>query len=56
VVLKYTLPQDLKNKDYQLKIQKQSGSGEVPFVADVKLADGEVKHFEEKLDKDILVN
>ena len=56
VEIKYTLPQDLKNKDYQLKIQKQSGSGEVPFVADVKLADGEVKHFEEKLDKDILVN
>ena len=52
IEIKYTLPQELKNKDYQLKIQKQSGSGEVPFTADVKLSNGEVKHFEEKLDGD----
>jgi hypothetical protein len=40
ITLKYNLPQTVKNKDYHLLVQKQSGSGEVPFEISVKKTDG----------------
>jgi len=40
ITLKYNLPQIVKNKDYHLLVQKQSGSGEVPFEISVKKMDG----------------
>lgn len=55
VIIKYTLPQELKEKDYQLKIQKQSGSGVVPMKVDVKSANGEDKTFELDLNGDRVV-
>lgn len=55
VIIKYTLPQELKEKDYQLKIQKQSGSGVVPMKVDVKSANGEDKTFELNLNGDRVV-
>lgn len=56
IEIKYTLPQELKSKDYQLKIQKQSGSGVVPVVVNVKLANGESKNFNLNLDGDAVIN
>lgn len=55
VEITYSLPKELKNKDYKLKIQKQSGSGVVPTKVEVKLASGEVKNFEINLDGDTIV-
>jgi hypothetical protein len=40
ITLKYNLPQSLKSKDYHLLVQKQSGSGEIPFEISVKKPDG----------------
>lgn len=40
ITLKYNLPESLKNNDYHLLVQKQSGSGEVPFQISVKKTDG----------------
>ncbi|HUD08600.1 MAG TPA: DUF4012 domain-containing protein [Candidatus Saccharimonadales bacterium] len=40
ITLRYKLPQSLKNNNYQLLVQKQSGSGEVPFQISVKKTDG----------------
>lgn len=52
VEIKYTLPVEFKNKEYQLKIQKQSGVNELPIVGDIILADGRAKHFETTLTAD----
>jgi hypothetical protein len=44
ITLKYNLPQTIKDNSYRLLVQKQSGSGEVPFDISVKKPDGsEVK-------------
>jgi hypothetical protein len=44
ITLKYQLSKSIKNGDYHLLVQKQSGSGEVPFSISVKKPDGsEVK-------------
>jgi hypothetical protein len=56
VEIKYNLPKELKDKNYQLKIQKQSGSGVVPTVVKVKLASGEEKNFSLDLNRDVIVN
>ncbi|MFZ2154209.1 MAG: DUF4012 domain-containing protein [Candidatus Moraniibacteriota bacterium] len=55
VEIKYVLPRDLKEKDYQLKIQKQSGSGVVPTKVEVKLSSGEVKNFNLELNGDTIL-
>jgi hypothetical protein len=52
IEIKYNLPKEFKSKDYKLKIQKQSGSGSVPTVIDIKLANGESLHFDLNLNKD----
>jgi len=56
IEIKYTLPKELKNDDYLLKIQKQSGSGIVPVTIDAKLINGENKHFDLNLNGDTIVN
>lgn len=40
ITLKYHLPESIKNNDYHLLVQKQSGSGEVPINISVKKPDG----------------
>lgn len=40
ITLKYNLPQSLKSDEYHLLVQKQSGSGVVPFEISVKKPDG----------------
>lgn len=55
VEIKYVLPRDLREKDYQLKIQKQSGSGVVPTKVEVKLSSGEVKNFNLELNGDTIL-
>ncbi len=56
VEIKYTLPKELKNQDYKLKIQKQSGSGVVPVKIEVKLSSGETKNYNLELDGDEIIN
>ena len=56
IEIKYTLPKELQNKIYQLKVQKQSGSGIVPMNVEVKTVSGETNNFELNLDGDIVVN
>ncbi|MDP1845822.1 MAG: DUF4012 domain-containing protein [Candidatus Moranbacteria bacterium] len=52
ITLKYDLPAELKNNNYSLFIQKQSGSGEVPVSISVKKADGSVSEINEVLLED----
>lgn len=40
ITLKYSLPDSIKNSDYHLLVQKQSGSGEVLFEISIKKSDG----------------
>lgn len=40
IMLKYKLPQAVKNNNYRLLVQKQSGAGEIPFEISVKKPDG----------------
>jgi hypothetical protein len=49
ITLKYRLPQSLKNNNYHLLVQKQSGSGEVPFEISVKKPDGSEFQAQENL-------
>ena len=56
VTLKYDLPSELKNDNYSLFIQKQSGSGEVPVSISVKKADGSVSEVNEVLLEDKMFN
>lgn len=56
VEIKYTLPKELKNDIYQLKVQKQSGSGVVPMRVEVKTVSGEINNFEFTLNGDMVVN
>jgi len=42
ITLKYDLPSELKDENYSLFVQKQSGSGEVPISISVKKTDGSV--------------
>lgn len=55
IEITYNLPKELKNKDYKLKIQKQSGSGVVLTKVEVKLTDGQIKKFDLNLDGDAVV-
>jgi hypothetical protein len=52
ITLKYNLPQIVKNKDYHVLVQKQSGSGEVPFEILVKKPDGSEVRAKENLTGD----
>lgn len=52
IKLKYELPESIKNKDYKLLIQKQSGMGDVPIKINVKTNDGELSQ-EAILKKDL---
>lgn len=40
ITLKYSLPKEITNENYQLLIQKQSGSGELPVDIEVIKSDG----------------
>ena len=50
--IKYELPESVREGDYRLLIQKQSGVGDVPVTVKVKTADGEFTQ-EEILKKDL---
>jgi hypothetical protein len=52
ITLKYRLPESTKNSDYHLLVQKQSGSGEVPFEISVKKPDGSEVKAQENLTGD----
>jgi len=52
VRIKYELPEKVREGDYKLLVQKQSGMGDVPFKVNVKTNDGEFSH-EEILKKDL---
>jgi hypothetical protein len=52
VNLTYNLPMDLKKNTYNLLIQKQSGSGDLPVKITVKKADGSVSEVSETLKGD----
>lgn len=52
ITLKYDLPAELKNNNYSLFIQKQSGSGEVPVNISVKKTDGSISEANEMLLED----
>lgn len=49
ITLKYQLPQSVKNNDYHLIIQKQSGSGDLPVNISVKYPDGSGTSVQETL-------
>jgi len=51
ITLKYTLPASVK-ENYNLLVQKQSGSGEVPFEISVKKPDGSIATAQETLTGD----
>lgn len=50
--IKYELPEKVREGDYKLLVQKQSGMGDVPFKINVKTKDGEFSH-EDVLKKDL---
>jgi len=52
VRLKYELPESVREGDYKLLIQKQSGVGDVPVKIHVKTKDGEFDK-EDTLKKDL---
>ncbi|MCX6762521.1 MAG: DUF4012 domain-containing protein [Candidatus Moranbacteria bacterium] len=52
ITLKYSLPDSVKKDDYRLLVQKQSGSGEVPFEISVKKSDGSTVNAQENLTGD----
>ncbi len=52
VTLKYNLPKEIKENPYQILVQKQSGSGEIPFEITVIQKDGEEAYVKEVLNKD----
>ncbi|MFH0929743.1 MAG: DUF4012 domain-containing protein [Candidatus Moraniibacteriota bacterium] len=52
ITLKYDLPSELKNDNYSLFVQKQSGSGDVMVNILVKKADGSVSEVNEALLED----
>jgi len=52
ITLKYKLPQAVKNNDYHLLVQKQSGSGEVPIEISVKKPNGSEEKAQETLTGD----
>ena len=53
-VLRYNLPENLRNDNYNLFVQKQSGSGDVPIEISVKKTDGTVVEAKETLTEDKL--
>lgn len=52
ISLEYALPDNVKNIPYRLLIQKQSGSGELPFDISLKYPDGSEKRKQEVLTED----
>lgn len=52
ITLKYRLPESVKNNNYSLLVQKQSGSGELPASISVKYPDGSEKKAQEILLED----
>jgi hypothetical protein len=52
VRIKYELPESVREGDYKLLMQKQSGIGEIPVKINVKTNDGDFSH-EEVLKKDL---
>ena len=56
ITLKYDLPESIKDGDYHLLVQKQSGSGEVSFEISVKKPDGSVSKAREVLLGDKMFN
>ena len=52
ITLKYQLPQSVKNDPYDLLIQKQSGSGEMPVVISVRKQDEKEASISENLTQD----
>jgi hypothetical protein len=54
--LEYNLPAEFRNKAYSLMVQKQSGSGEVDFSANIQKTDGTTSEVSEKLTGDKVFN
>ncbi|HMN19389.1 MAG TPA: DUF4012 domain-containing protein [Candidatus Moranbacteria bacterium] len=55
VELVYALPKELKEKPYDLLIQKQSGTGQVPLGVHITFPDGRKDGFAKLLDKDMVL-
>jgi hypothetical protein len=56
VELKYTLPDNIKNNPYDLKIQKESGINDVPVSLHIIDKKGNKKDYNLKLNSDIMLN
>lgn len=56
VEFSYTLPDDFKNKPYNLKIQKQAGINDVPVKIEVISKDGSRSNYEFTMNSDIVLN
>jgi len=52
IILRYNLPENIRNDNYRLFVQKQSGSGELPISISVKKSDGSVVEANEVLLED----
>ncbi len=55
-MLQYTLPAKIKEKDYSLKIQKQSGVEKIPTTVKIITSDGEELKTEFDLIRDVIIN
>lgn len=56
VEFSYALPDDFKNKPYNLKIQKQAGINDVPAKIEVINKDGSKSNYEFTMNSDIILN
>jgi hypothetical protein len=54
-MIKYQLPENITEENYQLMIQKQSGVGTIPVTVTVKRKDGTVLTQSVDLKKDIVL-
>ncbi|EKE16347.1 MAG: hypothetical protein ACD_11C00020G0052 [uncultured bacterium] len=55
IKLVYTLPEEIKNGEYDLKIQKQAGLNDVPVDIQIKFRDGSEKKLDFKLNQDFIL-
>jgi hypothetical protein len=56
VTLRYTLPEDIVSRWHDLKIQKQAGLNNVPYVIKLQQQDGTVKELQFHLNQDVILS
>lgn len=56
VELEYSLPKEIKDSFYDLKIQKQAGVSDVPVKINIKEKEGDEKSYETLMNSDITIN